>query len=95
VSATPDTRSKDSRTPAEKAKARNEFLGRLSVYLVGVAIGFLLLGFFKARSRAEAQRREAEQRALRGETPRPSAGETSVAPATPSGIQGSIPNEKR
>lgn len=65
------------------------------MYLIGVAIGFLLLGFFKARSRAEAQRREAEQKALWGETPKSAGNETSSAPGTTEGIQGSIPNEKR
>ncbi|HEX8876503.1 MAG TPA: hypothetical protein VF777_07125 [Phycisphaerales bacterium] len=68
MSATPETRS-----PMEKTRSRNEFLGRLSVYLIGVAIGFLLLGFFKAKSRAEAQRREAERAAAmpRGATASP------------------------
>lgn len=82
-------------SPADKRRSRDEFYGRLAVYLAGVAIGFLLLGFFKARSRAEAQRREAEQKAIWGNDTTPSSAETSAAPATPQGIQGSIPNEKR
>jgi hypothetical protein len=62
----------------EKTRSRNEFLGRLSVYLFGVAIGFLLLGFFKAKSRAEAQRREAERAAAM----------TPGATASPAGTSG-------
>jgi hypothetical protein len=81
--------------PAEKRRSRDEFYGRLAVYLAGVAIGFLLLGFFKARGRAEAQRREAEQKAMWGNDSSSSATEASATPATPQGIQGSIPNEKR
>ncbi|MBY0112695.1 MAG: hypothetical protein K2Y21_07730 [Phycisphaerales bacterium] len=86
----------DSRTPAEKAKARAEFLNRLAFYLGGVAIGFLLLGFFKARGRAEAQRREAERAAMIApaeSTPSPATTSGSNTPAT--GIQPAIPNEKR
>jgi hypothetical protein len=81
--------------PADKRRSREEFYGRLAVYLAGVAIGFLLLGFFKARGRAEAQRREAEQKAMWGNDPSSSPTETSAPPAPPQGIQGSIPNEKR
>lgn len=81
--------------PADKRRSRDEFYGRLAVYLAGVAIGFLLLGFFKARGRAEAQRREAEQKAIWGNDPSASATETSAPATPPQGIQGSIPNEKR
>jgi hypothetical protein len=81
--------------PADKRRSRDEFYGRLAVYLAGVAIGFLLLGFFKARGRAEAQRREAEQKTMWGGSTSPSGTETSATPVTPQGIQGSIPNEKR
>ncbi|MBS0189641.1 MAG: hypothetical protein U0573_09425 [Phycisphaerales bacterium] len=47
------------RPPSEKAG----FLRRLAIYLLGVAIGFLILGMFKARSAAEARVREAQRQA--------------------------------
>ncbi|MBX3388662.1 MAG: hypothetical protein KF691_04325 [Phycisphaeraceae bacterium] len=54
----------DSRKPP---RDRNGFLYRLSIYCIGVAIGFLILGMFRTKSAAEAQRRAAAQAALEAE----------------------------
>ncbi len=51
------------RTPEERAKARRDFMRRLSYYLIGVAIGLVLLGMFQVRRQSEARQREARRQA--------------------------------
>jgi hypothetical protein len=40
---------------------RAGFLYRLGIYSIGIAIGFMILGMFRAKSAVEARRRAAEQ----------------------------------
>jgi len=48
---------------------RAGFLYRLSIYCIGIAIGFMILGMFRAKSAVEARRRQAEQAALEAQYP--------------------------
>lgn len=65
---------------------RAGFLYRLGIYFVGIAIGFMILGMFRARSAAEAKRREAERAAYEkqfAEPAPPAPSGTTAAPAQP------------
>ncbi|MGH7242610.1 MAG: hypothetical protein ACREJD_04265 [Phycisphaerales bacterium] len=42
---------------------RAGFLYRLGIYCIGIAIGFMILGMFRARGSVEARRREAARAA--------------------------------
>lgn len=58
--------------PAKPPSDRNGFFYRLAIYCIGVAIGFVVLGMFRTKSAAEAQRRAAAQEALAAEYGSPS-----------------------
>lgn len=52
-------------------KAPNEragFLRRLGIYLLGVALGFLILGMFRERGKVEAEKRAAQRAAAEAQS---------------------------
>ncbi|MFO0833196.1 MAG: hypothetical protein U0637_15290 [Phycisphaerales bacterium] len=55
--------------PDQNKQTRAQFLRKLGKYLLGIAIGFVLLGFFQRMRQAEAARRQAEaQSAANGQS---------------------------
>jgi hypothetical protein len=60
-------------------------LGRLGFYAVGLAIGFVMLGFFNAAKKKEAADREArrarQQQVVPGPPPAPDSAPAQVKPA--------------
>lgn len=61
VESQPSPQSGDSPPNRTPPSDRAGFLYRLGIYCIGIAIGFMILGMFRARSAAEARRREAER----------------------------------
>jgi len=62
---------------------RAGFLYRLGIYCIGIAIGFMILGMFRARSAAEARRREADRAAYEAQFAQPQAPVPVPAPMAP------------
>lgn len=61
-------------SPQARARARREFRQRLAYFLIGLAIGLIMLGMFQRLRTQEAARRAAERQA----------GSEAVLPAAPS-----------
>jgi len=75
---------------------RSGFLYRLGIYSIGIAIGFMILGMFRAKSAVEARRRAAEQAAFEAQFADPPAfAEPSKAPGGPAAAPAQNPDSAR